>query len=695
MAVQRIGIDVAEARINENSAIGNDWPLRDTFVKGSGLSRLFESQNLNVPEGMQALISTNRARHMQPFIPFLTKVFESVNRKRTNAWKEMKAVVDTLGVGRFPSELLTLHEAVSTDLRFTNPDDLALDKAFATLLADEDLSREYVQQLDAHVTRKSDELLARIDEAAKEGKRIKIPYLIVGDGPNACAAATQLGAFNSVGIVSEQSRLAELWDRPLYINSSSIETNPDAAAFPLNLAGTTRVTPRAMQNTVRPKDMINSSVLTIKYSLFESNGLERPIEKKYISGPALRKVILHNEVCHADYFLMGQKVEADKTRISEDGKSLIITIRDVKTGIVREFDNADTLFMTGTGKEILKGVDDFTQLIYERGERRLNDLIDNVTRLKDEGRPIRPSLVTEGLPQLLTPTLIEKMYRLWDNVLERDDRYWPFRNLIKEGVRVGLTAGGDSGRTTAELIGQNGPRESYPTDLDADQTPDVVLYSVSERTKFQYRRAVRERYKYVYTDTTTSRPGKIRSVRERDGKLAVIDSQSGIGERFDYVILATGYERDPIVDKLAQAKIETKKLKDADGNVVGEGNLGVGIMIGGTALGYKKEDFPDDLRNIINILGVGENTVALWVYNVLLTRMLWTNGKVSKEKVQTLIQDINNGAESASQLRSKLTEAIRGDSPRPKPSRTYKQILKMATDVAQSAGLKVDERDLD
>lgn len=283
------------------------------------------------------------------------------------------------------------------------------------------------------------------------------------------------------------------------------------------------------------------------------------------------------------------------------------------------------------------------------------------------------------------------------NVLDRDDRYWPFRNLVKDGVSVGLTAGGDSGRTSAEMIGQNGPREAYPTDLDPDQTPDVVLYSVGARSKNSYRRSVRERYRFVYTDKTSSQSEKIRAIRydRTNGKVIAYDDERNFGRKFDYIIMATGYERDPIEAKLASAGIEIKKLKDSQGNVVGKGNLGVGVMIGGTALGFKKEDFPQELINIIDILGVGENTVSLWVYNVLFTRLLWSNGKVSERKVRTLLNDLQiNG--SAMQLRKELTQAIQGKGRRPKPlTPTQSKIKSMAVELAKSAGLKVDEQDLD
>ncbi len=390
---------------------------------------------------------------------------------------------------------------------------------------------------------------------------------------------------------------------------------------------------------------------------------------------------------------MGQVVLADRTRISPDGKSLIMTIRDVETGKVREFDNDDSLFSTGPGKEKLRGVDTLTQRFYEEAERDVEALIERVTRLKADGRPIRPTLLTEGLPQILSLTMIEKLYRLWDDVLDREDKYWPFRNLVKEGVEVGITASGDSGRTVAEFVGQNGPKEGYPSDLDRDQTPDVVLYNVAARNRARYVDSVRNRYKYVYTSKTTANPEKIIAVRYLDnGKLRVFD-ELNFGKRLDYVILATGFERDPIEDQLAKGGIETKKLRDAQGNVVGRGNLGVGVMIGGSALGFKKEDFPQELQNIIDVLAVGENTLSLWVYNILLSRLLWTNGKVSQAKVETLLNDIRF-SDSATRFRNEITKAIQGDTPKPVETRTRRKIRQMAIDLAKSAGLKVDEQAL-
>jgi len=296
------------------------------------------------------------------------------------------------------------------------------------------------------------------------------------------------------------------------------------------------------------------------------------------------------------------------------------------------------MLLTGTGKEVCRIEDEGTQRLYRDAEKFVDREVALVTELAKNGERIKIIV-----PRILTLTSIQKLYRLWDEVLDRDPRYYPFADIIRRGIKVGQVGGGDTTKTMTELFARLGPSESYPDGSDPNDIPEQILYNVPAKTVRGYRLKSRTRYWALAEKQVKFNPNKVKYLRNAnlltDGGILVVDEKNGF-ELLDYVMLSTGFERDPVEDKLSDAGFEIQPLIDREGQPIGLGSYRDGILINGPATGFTKEDLPDKIQQIIDTLGIRENTVALWVYQVLITRMLWTYFSirgVDQKKVQDLL----------------------------------------------------------
>jgi hypothetical protein len=122
------------------------------------------------------------------------------------------------------------------------------------------------------------------------------------------------------------------------------------------------------------------------------------------------------------------------------------------------------------------------------------------------------------------------------------------------GKRVAVTGGKDSGNIDIEELTGLGP-EYRGSVAQMGRPAEIVWYGPDFRTKEEYEACARTRYSEIglFLPKTEGEEALIRTISERvnklrktkDGKIKVISSAEGINERaekFDYVILATGFE---------------------------------------------------------------------------------------------------------------------------------------------------------
>lgn len=653
----RTAENVVVAKVEANLSIARvDALVRDLFKK-TGVDadignittihdQISERERpMRVEEAIPLVIGEQSRKNLSFLAPVISEIIKSRKFTGKSDKSRLSKRLSWLKEGneprelRKPTEIFFSNELLSTP---GDPNDLVL----AEILREPDEGRVLLSAVDREVARKSEKLLAEIDSKADKGELMIFDLGIVGDGPNASTATAAVGAFVDTVIISEKTKLAEDWRyTPIFINSSSKFDEFSLAPLPLLNGGTTGIVPRGILGGVlRAADLIGKTALTITYKtkiLDVASGLltRESRTKKYLSGPILGRGVAMNIATRTDNFLMNQRQNYDNVEVRDDGVK-VVEITDVRTSKKRKIGLRTNLLLAGAGKEELAIPDPGTQDIYKDSEKYVDRLILKVKAQKENGER-----VNFEIPKLLTLSTIRKLYKLWETELDRDPKLYPFKDVFKSGVTMAVVGGsGDTGRTMSEFFGGNGPRESYPDDFDPTELPQQTLFNVKEKNRREYRLKNRSRYSKVFTNFVTTVGQKVSRIfrsKLTPEKLIVVSENDDAGY-YDYVVVSTGFVREKIEAKLAIAGIVVGPVKDSTGEVVGLGNAKEGILINGPATGFTKEDFPAPIQRVIEALGIKENTVALWVYQILLTRMLWSYFAVkglNNEKIGQLLND--------------------------------------------------------
>lgn len=659
-SIRKVETPVIEA-IREASGIADDSSLRSEMLQRSQLANIFsevtrivdrdtgKERAMTVEEALPMVYGAQRRRNLKFLAPLVSKIMDSHINDNSQSWRRVKKVVDHLQKGKDPRLLRSPLDTFFADESLASLED-PNDFVLAAIMQDEDAGRELMDAVDNTVEQKSQKLLEEIDKLAKEGKRKRFDLGIIGGGPNTSTALTAVGPLLETVVICKQSQLAQDWRyNPIFINSSSNVKTAGSTPLPLLAGITTGITPRRLLGgIIRAADLIGKAAMTIRFKtkiLDPDTGqiVRKSKTKKFLSGSILGRGSGINIAANSDCFLMNQEVIPQKTKILSDNVNLI-TMRDERDGTIREIELVAPLFNTGTGKEKLAINNPETQEFYQASEIQVEELIKSVELQVQSGE--RPTFT---IPRLLTLSSIRKLVRMWEKTLQRNPDLYPFTPIFKSGVEVGEVGGGDTTRTMTEFFGGNGPRESYPEDFNFDEIPNQTLHNVEQKSRQEYVRQNRSRYATVYTEFVSSKPGKVRLIKPsivNKDKVFVL-SERREASYYDYVIVSTGFERDPIEKSFQEAGIEIEEYKDLEGETVGLGNSRSNILINGPATGFTRNDFPKDIQRVIEALGIKENTVALWVYQILISRMMWShvarNG-VNKEKVTELLQSAHSDA---------------------------------------------------
>lgn len=485
MAIQRVAEDIVISSIQEQGKRlrKGDEELKHNFVHRSGIKDIANELGMGMLDALQVIGAEHRAQMLKRYLPSLQKIITELPKSEISRLAKMF---------EDPNEAfnqIKVKDAANADMRFSHLESFPIDQLMLSILQNSGSADVWMRAIDDYAQSQTKQTLMLIDKRAKEGlPRIKIPRLVVGDGPLSSSDLVQLGPYNHMGVVTTEKRVGGLWRRRglFFINSASDEVFPQEEPLPLNQSGTTRVSPKGHFNAARPVHMLNVSTKLVKRPLFQSSGKTIERLRRYISGESIGKLDAHNLAMNAEIFLMGQRVLVDQIRLGSDGKTKIIPIEDVDTKIIREIEADNIDIFTGPGEEVLETVGNATQIEYTESLESIDLFIKKVANLKKLGERIPPETVINALPRVLTLTIMEKLYDMWVNVFDRQDEYWPFRNLVKAGVKVGFGGGGDTTRVLAEFGFQAGPTEAYPKDLDIDDVPNIILFNEKAKTKAEY-----------------------------------------------------------------------------------------------------------------------------------------------------------------------------------------------------------------
>ncbi|HLZ60243.1 MAG TPA: hypothetical protein VKR06_25105 [Ktedonosporobacter sp.] len=624
--------DQIEQIIYRNQDIADISLLREAMLR-----HIKQTYGMSFPLPMTLQIQ-NRNEHLRPFTPFFRRVLDgnSMHPRIRSLVRNMQLAAQ---LGWKAQDFRPIPPVF--DRRFSDPNDL-IEPIFSAIFQDRDagLLRQWMQAIDTHVETSSSRLIEAIDNAERRRQSpIRKDIVLVGGGPLTSMAASVLGAFFHVTVITEQNGLGKPWrNRPIYINSSSLVKDFNGAPLPLLSGGTTRIIGRQQLNSLGVDLLLGTDTK----SVLCDNG--QVIE--YIAGPRMGDLVATNILFHADDYLINQRVDLSQTQRTTNGSIRLVLI-DTEDGTRRELDAAAVFLLTGPGKEQPQ-VSNASSHLYQETARQLDlDLRQarcNVEWHRDalrqlEGQPPKPGVLvqrewlrkrvaqaTVELPHLLTLTAIEKVYAFWED-LGADPASFPFTDLIARSKSIAYIGNGDTMRTLKEFVEGRGPMSSYPVGVK-HRPGRSTIYNELAFSPQEYDASSRRRYKGTFTPMTTSVPFKARRYRLMSGESQVeVTHQDENGaqrkRQYSYAFDCTGLDRSPIEATLP-ASFPLHDIRDLQGNVVARGNADANLFIVGSATGWNIRDFPIKAQNIVGALGIAENTISLWINGPLVERLTYT-----------------------------------------------------------------------
>ncbi len=583
-----------------------------------------------------ALQLQNRTRHLRPFAPFFQRLLDphSPSARMRSLTRNLQIAAQ---LGWKAQDFR--HIPSVFDARFNDPNDL-IEPLFAAIFQDREagLLRQWMAVLDTQVETVSAHLLATIDRAARVGcVPLRREVVLIGGGPLTSIIASILGAFFHVTVITEQRGLGKPWrNRPIYINSSALIADFQAAPLPLLGGGTTRVIGQQQLNNLDISLLLGTDTKRVR--------CDDGSEVEYIAGQRLGDLVATNIVFNADDYLIDQQVDVSNLQQTAQGNVRLVLI-DTETGRRRELDASAVFVLSGPGNErTLSPVHELETHLHQ--VRTHTDWQRDALR-RLEAEPATPGIQTErqwlrermaqtpvDLPRVLSLTAIEKLYEWWEDG-GAEPAQFPLRDLFAQGRRIAYIGNGDTMRTLKELVEGRGPERAYPEGFPfCNPGGRSTIYNESATSPQEYDRATRRRYQGTYTATTAAIPFKARRARvlTEQARVEVIhddDAGRSLRRRYSYVFACTGLDRRSLAAHLPAAP-SLQKIRDLEGVVVACGNGGHGgtaganLFIAGAATGFTTPDFPQEIQTILEAIAIDQNTISLWVNGLLAERLAYS-----------------------------------------------------------------------
>jgi hypothetical protein len=608
-----------------------------TIVREELLKQLAQMKTTPVPSPARLQIQ-NRKTHLRPFLPFFQRLLDPHSaspRMRSLARNVHMAAQCGWQAHDFR------HIPSLFDHRFSDPDDL-LEPIFSAIFQDREagLLRQWMQVLDRHVEASSRRLLEAMDRNARDQQiPMRKDVVLVGGGPLTSIVASILGAFFHVTVITDQHGIGKPWrNRPIYINSSSFVNDFNDAPLPLLGGCTTRIIGRQQLNSLEIDLLLGTDTKLVR--------CENGKSVEYIAGPRMGDLIATNILLHADDYLIDQCVNLSALQRTTDGK-IRLQLLDREDGTRRELDASAVFLLTGPGKE-QSAIPPASSQPYGEEARLLETNLRQARSLLAwhrealhhlEGQEATPGVHVQrqwlceriaqtnvDVPPVLTLTAIEKLYAFWDDFGALPDHF-PLRDLLAPSTPIAYLGNGDTMRTLKELVEGRGPSSAYPSGFEPGKTKSTI-YNEMAASPDAYDASNRRRYQGTYTSATTALPFKAsryRLLREKARVEVTHRDETGTRRRRQYrsAFDCTGLDRRPIEASLP-ASVACEDIRDLQGNVVARGNADANLFIAGSATGWTVRNFPEKAQNIVEAVGIPENTISLWINGPLVERLAYT-----------------------------------------------------------------------
>jgi hypothetical protein len=652
---RKLNLEAARNLVKQNSDIANFRGIRATWQNFSLAAEQLRDYDISPADAYQK----HRRALLDRFSDFFAKE-ESLNGNRALLPAFFPSTVSRESSRFFSRPFFTL------DPEFGTPD-YTVESFFEKAFTDESTGRlaRWMKRVDETVRESSSDNLKAIDDAAKEGKRVKKGIVLVGGGPITSVVASVLAPYYDITVVTKQSSIGKPWrNRPIFDNSSTAVTDDtDGQRLPLLGGTTTPVGASQLANTLETDILLSSDT---KEVICDDGTIRR-----YVGGQRVGDLVATNIRFNVDDFIVGQSVNPKDIQINPDGTKLLrLTGQEAGSTVTRELDADAVFFLTGPGEEKPVFADPSSRFEYLRIERMLNA---DITRARIELASIKEAIaqietnsdseirdqdrqailadlnqalkqVTVKTPRILTLSTVEKLYEFWDEDLERDPDKYPLRDIMDNGEQsVAFLGFKDTGRTLKELVQLKGPERSYPDGYNPDGSLIATVYNESRGAEV-FNADVRPRYEGDLDESDVTLPYKADEILPigNQGVRIVGTTPDGKTEAkfFKYAFVGTGFAPSNLEDSFTDPQIEISKLEDFDNNTIGLADEVNNIFIGGSATGFTAPDFPVPIQNIISGLEINENLLSLWVNGLLGELIAWTAStsslKPNEQKIAAL-----------------------------------------------------------
>ena len=81
---------------------------------------------------------------------------------------------------------------------------------------------------------------------------------------------------------------------------------------------------------------------------------------------------------------------------------------------------------------------------------------------------------------------------------------------------------------------------------------------------------------------------------------------------------------DALIEAMLPTSVSAGDIRDLQGIVVARGNANANLFIAGSATSWNVRNFPEEAQNIVEALGIAENTISLWINGPLVERLAYT-----------------------------------------------------------------------
>lgn len=628
------------ATIEKQANIADLSVLRDQFIRAT-INPYFTELGLQTAKELPRFYEANREMYWSRFEEEIQKAgFETFAefQKRSQEVDPFLAMY-----GLFPFERDEKAPKSQFDIDSTSLDIYLTEKLNAPVLE----RRAFVNAIDRKFQAMSAEALTEIRRLKAEGKTLKLDTVIVGDGPIASSIAALLGPTAEVTILTDQIAPGDVWRKRgfFHINSSAKRKVSQGKELPLQDGPTTRVLPSGFAGGVRLEELAanNDNVLEVQCDDGEI--------RRYLSGELIGDSLKANFAPNISKVIAESEFIPEKTFVNERGKVILTFTNE---GEEFQVEAKRAYIATGPGKDETKIDDAQSKTEYQESKDFMKEQLKRARARLAAGE--EPSKVLIYLPRIIPFSVIEDLYLYWIRDCNSDDTpgAYPFEELF-ESVDIGIVGKKDSAKVFAEFAKlKRGPKNAYPKGFAKRpyvEAPLVTIYGAKINAEDENSR---RRYK-GYTQGTDDLDalgveGLVVSQRINKrgilrGVETIIQKNNGETERRrdDFVIVCTGLESERVADRLGTIMLDAF---DTFGNRVGKESVLGEIQILGSANKFAKRDFPESIQKILDSIGVGENTVALWVWQLLAERQAYTNrfrmGKegLNGEKMDALYEAI-------------------------------------------------------